>query len=201
MTSFQIPSQPHTSETEVKRSRFICHLQHTKGVDEAKSFIQSIKQQYPDARHHCYGFIADSPNNSNSYGFSDDNEPTGTAGMPIFTHLKHSLLGETTVVVVRYFGGTKLGTGGLARAYGDAAKKAISEVIRKDYIGKKEILITCSFSMEDYARKKIEERNGEIISVQYQSNVHIEAAIPEACDLNFHHEIEVSLKSAIYREI
>lgn len=197
MTSYYIPSHPYSCEIEIKRSRFICHIKHTKGPEIAKEFIQQIKDQYPDARHHCYAFIANEPNNSSGFGFSDDNEPSGTAGMPIFTHLKHSSMGETTVVVVRYFGGIKLGTGGLARAYAEAAKKGLNEITRIEQIEMQKIHIQCSFAMEDSVRKKIENTKGAILMANYGKNVSLTASIPIGAKLDLHHEVEVSLESTI----
>lgn len=72
---------------EIKKSRFITLLQHTDGVDEAKQFIQSVKDEYPDARHHCWAFVAGRPDDSQQLGFSDDGEPTGTAGKPMIAPL------------------------------------------------------------------------------------------------------------------
>lgn len=197
MASYFIPANSYCTEIEIKRSRFICHIQHTKGHEAAKEFIQQIKNNYPDARHHCYGVIAYEPSNSNGYGFSDDNEPSGTAGMPIFTHLKHSSMGETTVVVVRYFGGTKLGTGGLARAYSEAAKKGLKEVTRIEHIQMKSVQIHCTFAMEDKVRKKIESLNGSVVTVDYQKKVILTASIPAEALLEMHHEVEVSTESTI----
>ena len=197
MGEFSTPSQAHQCEIEIKRSRFICHINQTKGVEAAKAFIHKIKNDYPDARHHCYAYIANKPSDSNGYGFSDYNEPSGTAGMPIFTHLKHSSLGETTIVVVRYFGGVKLGTGGLARAYGDAAEKGLSEVKLEKHIEMQQIYMRCEFSMEDNLRRKIESIKGQVTHTDYQESVLITANIPKNAIIDVHHDIQISLESTI----
>ncbi|EAT13286.1 YigZ family protein [Bermanella marisrubri] len=178
MTDYRIPTDTAHTEIEVKKSRFIAYIGHTPGVEEAKAFIQSLKEQYPDARHHCYGFIAGAPSDSNQYGFSDDNEPSGTAGMPIFTHLEHANVGETTIVVVRYFGGTKLGTGGLAKAYGDAAKAIMEQCELKTKILMRNARIQTPFAQEADVRRGIENADGIILNAQYSDEVVLEVEVP-----------------------
>lgn len=111
MKAYSIPAET-ISFRKRSKSRFITYIAHTEGIEAAKDYIQSIKAQYPDARHHCWAFVAGRPDDSQQLGFSDDGEPTGTAGKPIMAQLLGSNLGEITCVVVRYFGGIKLGTGG-----------------------------------------------------------------------------------------
>lgn len=126
MKPYFIPdAQWCTCEDVIQKSRFITIINHTPNVEAAKSFIQEVKQLYPDARHHCWAFVAGAPTNSQVLGFSDDGEPSGTAGKPILAQLQGSGIGEITAVVVRYFGGTLLGTGGLVRAYGQGVQKAL----------------------------------------------------------------------------
>lgn len=90
--------------------------------------MQKIKRQYPDARHHCWAFAAGAPDDSNLYGCGDDGEPAGTAGRPMLAQLAGGEIGEIAAVVVRYFGGTKLGTGGLVRAYSSSVAMALSQL-------------------------------------------------------------------------
>lgn len=183
MASYRIPAAPCSSELEVKRSHFIGFAAHTPSTQSAKEFIQSLKERYPDARHHCYGFITGAPWNSNSYGFSDDNEPSGTAGMPIFSHLKHNNIGEVTIVIVRYFGGTKLGTGGLARAYSEAAKKTLEALKLRDFVEMEMVSYILEFSQEAQIRKIVTESGGEIIEAIYSHNVNLKASIPKSATL------------------
>lgn len=197
MPDFLIPENEAHAETEVKKSQFIAYAKHTQGVSEAKQYIHSLREKYPDARHHCYAYVAGSPNDSNQYGFSDDNEPSGTAGMPIFTHLKHSGLGEVTLVVVRYFGGTKLGTGGLARAYGDAAKAVLEILPKQTYIAMKSLILEFSFALEADVRKRIEDVNGIIKDVSYSQQVKMEIEAPENSDLGLPYSVSCTSKSTI----
>ncbi len=108
-----------------KKSRFIAHVQATETEEEAVSFIESEKKRYWDARHHCYAYILGEQGQTVRY--SDDGEPSGTAGRPILEVLTASGIRGLTLVVTRYFGGTLLGTGGLVRAYTQAAQAGLAD--------------------------------------------------------------------------
>ncbi len=108
-----------------KKSRFIAHVQATHTEEEAVSFIESEKKRYWDARHHCYAYIIGELGETVRY--SDDGEPSGTAGRPILEVLTGSGIRNLTLVVTRYFGGTLLGTGGLVRAYTQAAQAGLAD--------------------------------------------------------------------------
>ncbi len=125
---YKIPSLNVFYQEEIKKSKFIVHIGHTPNVDAAKAFIKSIEDKYPDARHNCWAHVAGEPGGSHVLGFSDDGEPNGTAGKPMLNVLMGSGIGEITGVVTRYFGGIKLGTGGLVRAYGGSLNNAMLEL-------------------------------------------------------------------------
>ena len=122
-----IPSQPlYRVEELIKRSRFITTIAHAASADEAKSFVNDRKAEFPDATHNCWAYAVGSPGDTAQVGFSDDGEPHGTAGRPMVHALLHNNVGELAVVVTRYFGGIKLGAGGLVRAYSGAVANALS---------------------------------------------------------------------------
>lgn len=123
MKGFLTIKKDEVNETVIERSRFICSLKRVDGEDQAKEFVSSIKATYPDANHNCYAYIADE--GGFYVKFSDDGEPQGTAGLPMLETLKAMGLKRVAAVVTRYFGGIKLGTGGLARAYSDGVKQAV----------------------------------------------------------------------------
>lgn len=130
---FFIPKAEVIFEEEIKKSRFITYIRHTEGLEQAKQFWAEIRALHPHAHHHCWAAVAASPHNSQQYGFSDDGEPAGTAGKPMLNYLLGSGLGEISAVVVRYYGGILLGTGGLVKAYGNGVQQALSrlETVRK----------------------------------------------------------------------
>ncbi len=115
-----------------KKSQFIGNLFRADSTAQAQQFVQQIKARHSSANHSCHCFIAGLPEQFSMWGYSDDGEPKGTAGSPMFQVLKHSGLGNTCVVVTRYFGGVKLGTGGIARAYSSTVTLAINSCITKE---------------------------------------------------------------------
>lgn len=109
--------------TEIKRSKFIATLAHVDNAEEAERFVRSVRKKYSDATHNCYAYVADEK--GLSVRFSDDGEPSGTAGQPMLEVLKKRGLYKTAVVVTRYFGGIKLGASGLVGAYADSVAQAL----------------------------------------------------------------------------
>ena len=118
---------PARSEIEIKRSRFIASLARTDSEEDARAFIAQIRREFPDARHHCTAFIIHQDTGPDTARSSDDGEPAGTAGNPMLKVLTESDLTNVTCVVTRYFGGTKLGTGGLVRAYSGAVQQVLED--------------------------------------------------------------------------
>ncbi|HHY07690.1 MAG TPA: YigZ family protein [Corynebacteriales bacterium] len=113
------PGEPVDAELTIKRSRFICYLERIKSEEDARTFIDDIRQLHPTARHHCTAFRYQSGDDIRERS-NDDGEPAGTAGRPMLAVLNGHNLVNVCAVVVRYFGGVKLGTGGLVRAYSDS---------------------------------------------------------------------------------
>lgn len=116
---------PARNEIEIKRSRFIASLARTDSEEAAREFIAQIRREFPDARHHCTAFIIHQDTGPDTARSSDDGEPAGTAGGPMLKVLTESGLTNVTCVVTRYFGGTKLGTGGLVSAYSEAVQQVL----------------------------------------------------------------------------
>jgi uncharacterized YigZ family protein len=166
-----------------KRSRFIAFCEKVSRPDEFKKFLNRLKQQYPDARHFCYGFRI-GPLTHAQRGFSDDGEPSGTAGMPILNVIDHSEFSDVAIIVVRYFGGTKLGTGGLARAYSEAAGSILKSMKWVQFEAKQEIQLSCQFQQEHQLRYLIKQLNGEIESIVYSQQVELRISIAENADLS-----------------
>ena len=125
------------AELEIKKSRFLCYLHKSFSESDAKEFIQSIKKMHPNARHHCYAFIIGEHNELQRS--NDDGEPQGTAGVPMLECLANRQMQDIVAVTVRYFGGIKLGAGGLIRAYSKSVSNALDEAIitqKHELIGK-----------------------------------------------------------------
>lgn len=168
---------PGRGEITVKKSRFIGECFCVKTPDEAADYINEVKKKYYDARHHCYAYCL---GDENSIRSSDDGEPSGTAGRPILDVILGAGLLNTMVIVTRYFGGTLLGTGGLTRAYKDAAKEAInaSEIIqRKSGICAK---ATLGYDLSGKAENIIKESGAIFLEPEYTDKVTFEFLAEEA---------------------
>jgi uncharacterized YigZ family protein len=118
-----VSSRPASSEIKVNGSKFIGHVFHVLSKHQAESVYANIKRKYHDATHNCFAYRI----SADDFRYSDDGEPSGTAGLPIFKILENKNLSQTLIIVTRYFGGTKLGTGGLIHAYSDAALDVLNK--------------------------------------------------------------------------
>ena len=177
------PASDGFFELVEKRSRFITYCEKVSTPEEFKQFLNRLKKQYPDARHFCYGFRIGRLNSAQR-GFSDDGEPSGTAGMPILNVIDHSEFSDVAIIVVRYFGGTKLGTGGLARAYSEAASSVLKAMKWVDYEAKQVINLHCQFQQEHQLRYLIKQLDGDIVTINYSLEVELSISIAEEADLS-----------------
>lgn len=127
MTTYRLPTNTNLrSEIEIKRSRFIALVRRVESEDDARQLLVDAREEFPDARHHCSAFVVSVPGAMPRSHSSDDGEPSGTAGRPMLDVLTGADLVDIAAVVVRYFGGTLLGTGGLVRAYSDAVRECLA---------------------------------------------------------------------------
>jgi uncharacterized YigZ family protein len=131
--AFLVPGAFARMEMKVSNSRFVASLDYVDSVNSARDFVQRIRAEFPDASHNVPAFIVGGGASTIDY-CSDDGEPSGTSGKPILSALKGSGLGNAALVVTRYFGGTLLGTGGLVKAYSEAAKKVLETVARAELV-------------------------------------------------------------------
>lgn len=152
---------------EVKKSRFITYLVRVEGKDQALAYLQKIKKQHKDARHHCWAYIAAGPKECVKMGCSDDGEPKGTAGKPMMALLQGSKVGEIMAVVVRYFGGVKLGTGGLVRAYSFGIQQLLPlmELVEKSFY--QQYQLHCDYAQMVLIESLLQSSSGRIVSIEY----------------------------------
>ncbi len=182
MDSYYVPSLPGLSffrqERVIKRSRFLVSLGHADGAAIAKRFIDSVKREFPDASHNCWAFVAGAPGDTASVGYSDDGEPHGTAGRPMLTILLHSGIGEIVAVITRYFGGIKLGTGGLVRAYQDTTRLGLEKLPLRMYRASQALKITIHYPHVTPLRRLLAARQAEITREIFTDTVAYEIQVP-----------------------
>ncbi|GAB5409451.1 MAG: IMPACT family protein [Balneolaceae bacterium] len=170
-------------------SKFLGFLFTCSGESEFKSHLEAIKKEFPDASHHCYAYRY---NPSSPVEFSsDDGEPSGTAGLPILNQLKSFEVINIGVVVVRYFGGTKLGKPGLIQAYGDATKICLEKSTLLEIQLVQLFKITYPYSLENEIKKLIKNYTLEEQHAEYLEHV----SKTFACPIELNTELETQLKS------
>ena len=173
----------HESEKVIEKSRFLTYSAHVESEEEAKAFLSEIRSMHSMATHCCYAFIADKLGNLQR--FSDDGEPQGTAGVPILEVLKNKKLYETAVAVVRYFGGIKLGAGGLVRAYSSSAAENLDGADIRVLQMCVEYEIEVEYTGVDSLQKFISTHTCSLLSSEYGAKVLFKVAIKKTDEEGF----------------
>lgn len=176
-TRYPIPADTARVAISVLNSRFIATAGPTDSVDAARAMIAAVRAELPDASHHCYAYLV-GYGASVTAGMGDDGEPAGTAGRPMLAVLRGAGLGDVTVVVTRYFGGTLLGTGGLVRAYGDAVKAVLEALPRAERVELRSLVAHLSYGAYAAARRALESHGALIDDEQFGAEVRLAARIP-----------------------
>jgi len=182
MGDYKVPAANVCVEQVIKNSRFIVNIGHTEKKSDAQNFIKQISEQYADARHNCWAYIAGHPTESIERACSDAGEPSGTAGKPMLNVLQHKAvndgIGEITVVVSRYFGGIKLGAGGLVRAYSSSVQLAMDELPLKQIIATMTAEVCFPYELESQIRHWFEQYTIEICHLTYEERVKMTLLVP-----------------------
>lgn len=178
--SYQTLKHAVSARLNIKKSEFIAYAYPVTSREQAMFHVEQLRVQYADARHHCWAYIIGDPDNTTSAGFDDDGEPSGTAGRPILNVLQHKSIGNVIIIVVRYFGGIKLGAGGLTRAYAGSAQAAVDEMILLPYVPMAQVQIIAEFATEAQCRYVVEDLGGHIDDVTYSKQVTLTVTLAEA---------------------
>lgn len=174
----------------INKSRFITNIFSVDNLDEVNDYLEKVRNKYKDATHHCYAYILD-----NTKRFNDDNEPSGTAGMPILDCLEKNNLNHVLCVVTRYFGGIKLGAGGLVRAYSNSVSNALNNTKKQELIDGYQVLIRFSYNKTDDINKLLE--NYEIISKNFNNDVEYIVNIDNNIKEKLENICEIEIKKEI----
>lgn len=167
---FKTIEKENSAEIVEKKSRFIANIYNVESKEEAEEKIKQIKKKYYDAKHHCFAFSIIEENGITQKS-SDDGEPSGTAGAPILNIIKSNNLQNVVIIVTRYFGGILLGTGGLTRAYSEAAGKVVeqSELIQKE--PGMEVELEIAYNDNEKFKYYCQKNNINIIKIEYTENI------------------------------
>jgi uncharacterized YigZ family protein len=174
---YLVPARELETETRVLNSRFIASIKPAQTRQEAERYLDLIRTRYPDASHHVPAFVVGHGSSVLAHT-SDDGEPSGTAGRPALAVLKGSGLGDAALVITRYFGGTKLGTGGLVKAYGDAARQAVQLVPKAKKIQVDRLELTLAYPSYEHLLKIITDHGGTVQDQAFQADVSLTVLLP-----------------------
>lgn len=169
-----IPAREVRVELRVVNSRFIATLGPAFSVEEARAFIDRMREDFADASHNVPAFVIGHGSSVTAH-CSDDGEPSGTAGRPALAVLQGSGIGDAVVVVTRYFGGTKLGTGGLVRAYGDAVREAIRILPLAEKVPTQTLMVAVPYSLYERVRLLIDDLHGVRLDEEFAADVTLTA--------------------------
>jgi len=186
----------YEAEIKIKGSKFISTICAVTSLDEAENFIHELSKKYYNATHNCYAFRVRTKTQVIER-LSDAGEPSGTAGPPIMDVLRGRDLYNVAVVVTRYFGGTKLGKGGLVRAYRDSTKEVIeiAKIVKK--INYKKLKLSFGYDLTGLVMRTIEQFKGRVVASQYNADVEIDAELPDSSVQKFRDELVESSSGQI----
>lgn len=197
----------HTYEQVIKKSRFICSLERVHSEPEAKAFIEQISTANAKANHNCFAYVLG--DHDEIQRESDNGEPSGTAGVPILQALQHTGVHDTIAVVTRYFGGIKLGAGGLIRAYSGTTANALHEVGLIQRVLQDTVILTVPYALHDQVTYYLQQANMTISDQQYGVAVTITtfldhdqlAPTTEALTNQFHNQLTITIGEPRFNEV
>ncbi len=178
---YLVPASTATAEIKIKGSRFIATLCYAGDKEEAETLLNSFRKKYYNATHNCFAYRID----TQSFRYSDDGEPSGTAGRPIMQVLDGSGILHILCVVTRYYGGTKLGTGGLIRAYSQATELALTKLETKTMVRMQPLELHFTYEQENLVRKTVTDFTGRILNSAYSDSITMDVAVPQSKQESF----------------
>ncbi len=177
MRKYDVPLSEIRREHLIVNSRFIATVAPAFSIDEARAFMARIKSEFADASHHVPVYRIGGGNTVTEY-FSDDGEPAGTSGKPALAVLRGSGLGDVVLVIVRYFGGTLLGTGGLVKAYTEAAQLVVNAVGRGKRVPVHVTMVAIPYNLLERMRLLVPRHKGEILGEEFAGDITLTVQIP-----------------------
>lgn len=180
MSTYTILAEAVESTTEEKNSDFLTFLHPVTSREEAMLQVEQYRKKYPDANHVCWAYVIGNTRQPQTQAFSDDGEPSGTAGKPMLHVLTERDVGNSLAVVVRYFGGVKLGAGGLVRAYSAAVSTAVGRAQLMAVTPSIQLQVTVDFAKETKVRHIVSQYQGHILQVDYATHVTLEISLAAA---------------------
>lgn len=181
---YPVPAAPCRAETVIDRSRFICSVARAATAEDAQAFIRERNGEFADATHNCWAYVIGAPGSTTRIGMSDDGEPHGTAGRPMLTVLLHSGVGEIVAVVTRYYGGTKLGTGGLVRAYSAAVQTALEQLETRERVEFADLTVLVGYAHLSAVQHLLPPFEALVTAESFAESVTLQLRVPRQHEAN-----------------
>lgn len=197
---YPVPAKEIRREIIIGGSRFIATLAPVFSVEEAKTFIARIKAEFDDATHNVPAYLVGGGNSVTAHA-SDDGEPSGTAGRPALAVLRGSGLGDVALVVTRYFGGTKLGTGGVVRAYTQATQTVVTDVSRAQKIMAHTVMLAAPYPLLERIRLLVASKQGTILDENFTADVAMTLRFPVERFADFEDQLQELSSGKLRAEI
>ena len=178
MPAYRVPAAVAEVEAVVRRSRFVTRAGRATSREEAVLFVQETRERIPGATHYCWAYNAGKPQSTAQVGMSDAGEPHGTAGKPMLHTLLHSGVGEVVVVCARFYGGVKLGTGGLARAYSGGVKEVLEACPTVEKVERRAVVVTVGYDAVRRLERVLEEVDGAVDERIFGAEVRFRVRVP-----------------------
>jgi len=182
---YDIPAVTSRTEETILRSRFITTVGHADSIDDARAFIGRVSEEFADANHNCWAYVVGPPGDTSRVGMSDAGEPHGTAGRPMLDVLLGSGVGDVVAVVTRYFGGTKLGKGGLVRAYGNGVKAALETLEVTELVQTVSLRVTIGYADVSPFKHSLPQFEANVTEEDYGTDVVLHVVLPEEHEAAF----------------
>lgn len=195
-----VPARQARCETVVSRSRFIATAAPAFSLEEAGRFVERIRQEFPDATHHVPAYLIGHGPSVTAH-CHDDGEPSGTAGRPVLAVLQGSGLGDVAVVVTRYFGGAKLGSGGLVRAYSNAVRQLLKKLPVAEKQLAHTIRLVCPYAGLEAVRQAVARRQGRVLEEEFAEKVTLRLRLPASRYEDFQTQIANLSNGAWHPEV
>ncbi|MHB1224225.1 MAG: YigZ family protein [Gemmatimonadaceae bacterium] len=177
---YLVPASRHRVEETILRSRFITSVAPAPTLAEATAFVREVSAEFPDATHNCWAYLVGPPGTTTRIGMSDDGEPHGTAGRPMLHVLLHSDVGDVAAVVTRYYGGQKLGTGGLARAYSGGVQLALATLPRVERVELVPARLVVDYAQVSAVQQLLPTMEAEVVAQEYLERVTYQLELPRS---------------------
>lgn len=190
--NYPVPAGLLERTLEVRKSRFIARVAPVSSREDVRALVEQARADHPDARHVCWAYQLGPPASAAEAAMNDDGEPSGTAGKPILGVIQHKDMGDVAVIVIRYFGGIKLGAGGLVRAYAGAAEQVLSAVGRVVTRPRVTAQLDVPFAGEQPVRHWCELHDADVAQVTYAENVIVQLSVPVECLPELRHFCDAS---------